>query len=327
MSIDVVVLRPESDFVRAGVPPPAGLAPHYTTLDDPALPSLLRAAPAMIVPTLGPRLSARLFENSALKLVHVTGVGVDRLHDAEATLKRYGIAVCNGAGGSNLAMVEYTISVAALLLRRFGWADAEIRAGRYAECRAQLSPAYPRGIEGSTVGIIGFGTIGSAIAQAFRQWNCRIVYCSRTPRPEAAAAVQAEALPLDGLLHTADIVSLNVPLLPSTRGLIGAAELACMKRDAVLINTSRGGVVDETALAAALQSDALGGAAVDVFASEPPAPGNPLLALTGNATYKLLLTPHIAGVTRQSSAELLRMAWTNVEAVVCRGEAPRNRVY
>jgi phosphoglycerate dehydrogenase-like enzyme len=108
--------------------------------------------------------------------------------------------------------------------------------------------------------------------------------------------------------------------------MIGAAQLARMKPGAVLIQASRGGVVDEAALAARLQSGELGGAAVDVYSTEPPPADNPLLALTGDAAQRLLLTPHIAGVTRQSSAFLFRSAWENVARVLIHGEPARNQV-
>jgi phosphoglycerate dehydrogenase-like enzyme len=143
----------------------------------------------------------------------------------------------------------------------------------------------------------------------------------------AAAAIEAEALSLDQLLEAADVVSLHVPLLPSTTGLIGSRELARMKRDAVLIQAARGGIVDEAALAEHLKAGGLGGAAVDVYSTEPPTADNPLLSLTGEAGQKLLLTPHIAGVTRQSSAFLFRSAWDNVERVLIRNEPPHNRAY
>jgi phosphoglycerate dehydrogenase-like enzyme len=118
-----------------------------------------------------------------------------------------------------------------------------------------------------------------------------------------------------------------VPLVPATRGLIGAAELRRMKPGAILIQASRGGVVDEAALAEALRAGPLGGAAVDVYTSEPPTPDNPLLALSGEAAERILLTPHIAGVTRQASAYLFRSAWQNVERVLLEGRPPLSRVY
>lgn len=132
---------------------------------------------------------------------------------------------------------------------------------------------------------------------------------------------------LDELLKISDVVSLHVPLVPATMGLIGDRQLAMMKPGAVLVQGSRGGIVDEAALADHLRSGHLGGAAVDVYSTEPPAADNPLLALEGDAAHKLLLTPHIAGVTRQSFAHLFRSSWSNVERVLIESEAPLNRVY
>ena len=132
---------------------------------------------------------------------------------------------------------------------------------------------------------------------------------------------------LADVLARADVVTLHVPLLPDTRNLIGAAELKSMKPGAVLIHAARGGVVDEAALAESLASGHLGGAAVDVYSTEPPEPGNPLLALSGEAAERTILTPHIAGVTRQASAFLFRSAWENVERVLVRNEPPLSRIY
>ena len=123
------------------------------------------------------------------------------------------------------------------------------------------------------------------------------------------------------------MVTLHVPLVAATTGLVGARELAMMKAGTVLIQASRGGVVDEAALAEALESGHLGGAAIDVYSSEPPTAGNPLLALSGEAAQRTLLTPHIAGVTRQAAAYLFRSAWQNVERVLVEQQPPLNRVY
>ena len=132
---------------------------------------------------------------------------------------------------------------------------------------------------------------------------------------------------LPELLSTADVVTLHVPLLRETHGMIGDRELAVMKPGTVLIQAARGGIVDEAALAAHLASGHLGGAAVDVYSTEPPGPDNALLRLGGEGARRLLLTPHIAGVTRQSSQLLFRASWQNVERVLARGEPPLNRVY
>jgi phosphoglycerate dehydrogenase-like enzyme len=317
----VLCLRPRADFERAGALPPASLSVSYGKPDDPLLSSLLASSRALVIPAVGPRLPAPLFEAARLALVQVTGAGVDRL-DA-AAMKRLGIPVANVPGGSNAAVAEYVVTTASSLLRRFAWADAEIRAGNYAAFRARMLADNLAGLEGLTVGLIGMGTIGAAVAQAFGHMGSSIVYFDPAPR-EAGGARRVS---MAELLAISDVVSVHVPLTGETRGLIGERELAAMKPGAVLIQASRGGVVDETALAASLAGGRLGGAAVDVYSTEPPAAGNPLLALDGEAAKRLLLTPHIAGVTRQSSALLFTSAWANVERVLVSGEPPLNRVY
>ena len=133
--------------------------------------------------------------------------------------------------------------------------------------------------------------------------------------PKRSEVIGAQPTALDALLTAADVVSLHVPLLPATRDLIGERDLYLMKPVAAPIQASRGGVVDETALAAHLRSGRLGGAAVDVYSTEPPTVDNPLLYLEGEAARRLLRTPHIAGVTRQSWGILFRSAWENIERV------------
>jgi phosphoglycerate dehydrogenase-like enzyme len=322
---DVVCLRPEADFARVGALPPRSLKVVYRQPGDAQLAALLKEARAMVMPAVGPKLAPALFEGSRLSLVQVTGAGVDRL-DAPA-MKRLGIPVANVPGGSNGAVAEYAVTTVSMLLRRFAWADAEIRKGNYAAFRARLLADNLPALEGLTVGVIGLGVIGLAVAEAFAKLGCKLCYCDPEPRDRAAAAsLGATPLSLDELVRGADVVCVHVPLLPSTRGLIGEQRLAAMKPGAVLVQASRGGVVDEAALAAHLRSGHLGGAAVDVYETEPIASDNPLLALEGDAARKLLLTPHIAGVTRQSYVLLFRSSWENVERAL-RGEPPHNRVY
>jgi phosphoglycerate dehydrogenase-like enzyme len=170
--------------------------------------------------------------------------------------------------------------------------------------------------------------IGMAVAKAFASAGCRVCYFDPSPSdPQGARDIGADAMSLAGVLRRADVVTLHVPLLPATQGLIGANELAGMKKDAVLIQASRGGIVDEKALADCLRAGHLGGAAVDVYSTEPPGAGTPLLTLEGDAAARLQLTPHIGGVTRQSAAFLFRAAWQNVEREVVNGAAPMHRAY
>lgn len=317
----VLCLRPEADFTRVGVVPPQALTITYMAPDDAAVPAVLKAADALVIPAVGPKLPLALFAGSAVRLVQVTGAGVDRL-DA-AGLKALGIPVANVPGGSNDAIAEYAVSCASVLLRRFVRSTAAIRAGDYARFRSRYIADNVEGLDGLLVGIVGMGVIGTAVARRFRQAGARIAYFDPAPAdPAAVADLAAEALDLGSLLRWADVVSLHVPLLASTVNLIDATRLSSMKSGAVLVQASRGGIVDEAALAAALESGHLGGAAVDVYASEPPAADNPLLRLSDAAAGRTILTPHIAGITRQSWAFLFRSAWENVTRVLIDNQPP-----
>jgi phosphoglycerate dehydrogenase-like enzyme len=323
--IEVVCLRPQADFARVDALPPPSLSVRYCGPADAAVPSYLRTARGMVIPAVGPKLPARLFENTALRLVQVTGAGVDRVDPA--VVKNQNIPVANIQGGSNSAIAEYVMATASVLLRRLAYADAEIKAGRYTEWRARMLTLNLGGLEDALVGIVGLGVIGLAVARLARRSGCRVCYHDPASPNAAAAELQASPVSLDELLSAADVVSLHVPLLPVTTGLIGARELARMKPGAVLIQASRGGIVDEAALAAALQAGHLAGAAVDVYSTEPPGADNPLFALEGEARNRILFTPHIGGVTRQASTFLFRTAWQNVERVLVDGRPPLYRVY
>ena len=325
MSIDVLCLRPEADFQRARALPPAWLKVAYRAAGDTDVAESMKQARALVIPAVGPTLPAELFEATTVKFIQVTGAGLDRLD--LAFLRQQGIAVANVPGGSNEALAEYAVTTASVLLRRFFWADAEIRNGNYRDFRARMISDSLLGLAGLTVGVVGFGTIGVAVATAFHERGCSILYHDPAPRdPRAAEALGAKASFLEELLQASDVVSLHVPLLPQTTGLVGTRELAAMKPGAVLIQASRGGVVNEAALAEALQSGRLGGAAVDVYSTEPPGPDHPLLALKGEAARRVLFTPHIAGVTRQSTAFLCRAAWRNMERVFAGNEPPQDLV-
>jgi phosphoglycerate dehydrogenase-like enzyme len=322
---DVLVLRPEADFERVDARAPGTFSVSYRAPDDAEIPTLIRQAKALVIPAVGPKLPPSLFEGCSLKLVQVTGAGLDRLD--KPALVKLGIPVANVPGGSNGAVTEYVTTTASLLLRRLAWSDSEIKRGNYAIFRGKYIGANLAGLDGLMVGIVGLGVIGVAVAQAFAAMGCRIGYYDPAPAdPASVEKLRAQSMSLEQLLQSVDIVTLHVPLLPATQGLIGSKQLAMMKANAVLIQASRGGIVDEQALADSLRAGHLGGAAVDVYSTEPPTPDNPLLNVDGDAAQRLLLTPHIAGVTRQAAAFLFRSAWQNVERAL-QGSAPLHRAY
>jgi len=326
MTLPVLCLRPRADFERAGALPPPSLEVTYRGPGDPDVPALMKTVRALVMPAVGPPLSPALFEGTALELIQVTGAGLDRLD--QPAMQRLGVPVANVPGGSNRAVAEYAVTMASILLRRFGWADAEIRRGNYSECRARMISDNLGGLDGLMVGVVGLGTIGLAVAEAFQHLGCRICFHDPAPPdPGAARAMGAQPMSLDELLTMSDVVTLHLPLLPATRHLLGDREMALMKPGAVLIQASRGGIVDEVALATHLRSGHLGGAAIDVYSTEPPGVESALLALDGEAARRVVFTPHIAGVTRQSATFLCRSAWRNVERVLIEGAAPLNRAY
>lgn len=322
----VLCLRPEMDFTKVGVAPPASLDIDYLAPDDPQMSALLKIADALVIPAVGPKLPLLLFEDARLRLVQVTGAGIDRV-DAEG-LRALGIPLANVPGGSNEAIAEYALSCACALLRRFQQASAEIRNGRYSAFRSSFVAENVDGLEGLLVGIVGLGVIGTAVARKFKLLGCGIAFFDPAPAdPQAAIALEAEALALEELFSRCDVVTVHVPLLPATTDLINADVLSKAKKGAVLIQASRGGVVNEKALADALEAGHLAGAAVDVFSSEPPTLDNPLLTLSDAAAGRTILTPHIAGITRQSWAFLFGTAWENVTRTVVQNQAPNHVIW
>jgi len=215
------------------------------------------------------------------------GVGVDNV-DLEAAT-RAGITVVNAPTGNTIAATEHTLALLLGLARRIAAADASVRRGEWK--RAQFTGLELRG---RTLGIVGLGKIGQAIADRARALEMTILAVDPFVSAEQAAHHGVELVDFESLLSRSDAISLHVPLTRTTRGLIGAKELARMKPGALLLNVSRGGVVDEAAVAEALREDRLGGAGIDVFEAEPPA-GSPLLDAPNT-----LLTPHLGASTAEA---------------------------
>lgn len=242
-----------------------------------------------------------------LRVVGRLGVGLDNI-DLPACAAR-GIQVIPATGANALAVAEYVIGTAMALLRGAYGSTPTVAAGEWP--RAAL--AHGRELGGKTLGVVGFGDIGRLTARLGRALGMRVVaFDAQIPATSSIwAEQQTTPLRFDELLREADVVSLHVPLTPATRMLIDAGKLALMKHDAILVNTARGGVVDESALAEALKGGRLGGAALDVFATEPLPAGSPLAGC-----QHLILTPHIAGVTRESNGRVSMLIAEKVAAAL-----------
>ena len=273
----------------------AGFDTHYdATLVDqrPAMLAMLAEADALIVRNRTKVDAAVLDAAPRLRVVGRLGVGLDNIDVAACEAR--GIAVFPATGANAGAVAEYVIGTAMALLREAYTRSAETAAGKWP--RPALSNG--REISGKTLGLIGFGGIGQLTARLARGLGVNVIAYDPMLADDApvwqSSGVGRRSF--GELLAQADIVSLHVPLTPETRNLMGAPALSSMKRGAVLINTSRGNIVDEAALANAIISGHLGGAAIDVFDQEPLPAGSPLASAPNT-----ILTPHIAGVTVESN--------------------------
>ncbi len=279
----------------------ATLQGRYPTLYDPTLvdrPAELACAigdaRALIVRNRTQVRGTLLDAGRRLTVVGRLGVGLDNI-DLEACRAR-GVEVIPATGANDLAVAEYVITSAAMLLR-----------GAYLARDRMLAGAWPRGelmgreLAGKSMGLVGLGAIARLVkTKALALGMSVAAHDPYVPNGDPAWE-QVRQLPLDALFATADVVSLHVPLTAATRNLVDAAALARMKPTAVLINAARGGIVDEPALAAALQQGRLAGAALDVFATEPLTRET---AAVFSAAPNLILTPHIAGVTQESNTRV-----------------------
>ena len=278
--------------------------------------ALLPQADALIVrnrtQVRGPLLAAA----TKVRVIGRLGVGLDNI-DVNACNAR-GVEVIPATGANAQAVAEYVIGTAMMLLRGAYRSSTDVAAGKWP--RGALSDG--REIAGKTLGLIGFGGIGRLTASLARALAMNVVGTDPMLRPgdPVWGSAGVEPLSIEDVLARSDVVSLHVPLTSETTNLIDARRIALMKRDAILVNTARGGVVDEVALAEALESGRLGGAALDVFAVEPLLAAGPLADAPN-----LILTPHIGGVTRESNERVSSMIADRVAQSLLRGAsaAPR----
>jgi D-3-phosphoglycerate dehydrogenase / 2-oxoglutarate reductase len=269
----------------------AGVELHQLTAEErPRLNEIVAGFDALVVRSSTQATAELLKAGKRLKVVGRAGIGVDNVDVAAAT--DLGILVVNAPTANLMSATEHTFALLLSLARRVPEADASMKAG---EWNRKLTGVE---LQGKTLGIIGFGRIGQRVADRARGFEMKVL--AYDPFLDAAAArrMEVELLPLDDLLARADVVTLHVPFTEQTKNLLGKERLAKMKPGALLVNCARGGVVDEGALLAALESGHLGGAALDVFAEEPPKD----LALVRHK--KVVATPHLGAQTREAQERI-----------------------
>lgn len=232
-----------------------------------------------------------------LKVISRYGVGVDRV-DLEAATEA-GVVVACTPGANTDAVADLAIALMLACARRIVEADQLTR-------RGQWPKLYGRAVSGKTIGIVGAGSIGRAVARRGIGFDAKILLHDICPDQEFAESIGAEFVGLDTLVQSSDFVSIHVPLSDATEGLIGARELSMMKPSAYLINTARGGIVDEDALVKALSDGTIAGAGIDVYSEEPPV-DNELLKMDN-----VVATPHMGSYTCEALANMGMMAAVNL---------------
>ena len=247
-----------------------------------------------------------------LAVVARAGVGVDAIDVPAAT--ESGIVVLNTPGANTLAAVEQTFALTLALARHLPDAVASLRAGRW-----ERKPFVGIELHGKTLGIVGLGRIGGAVATRAQAFGMRAIAYDPFISETRAQALGVSLHSLEDVLHTADIVTLHVPLTAQTRGMIGAAQLALLRPHALIVNCARGGVIEETALLDALDAGRLAGAAIDVVAVEPPPPGGSGARLHRHP--KVVATPHLGGSTHEALERIAVELAHDVASVLLGGPA------
>jgi len=282
---------------------------------DPGTPEFIQAAgDAEFYLGLARRMGGEFFRSAPnLKLVQLLSAGYDHV-DVEAARKAK-VPVCNNGGANALAVAEHTIMLILAVLKRVVQFHNSVAAGKWRVGNPADVRVYEMG--NRTLGIVGLGNIGKKVARRARAFETRVQYYDIRRLSEAEEdALGVRFVLFDELLRSSDIVTLHVPLDDSTRNLIDARALGLMKRDAIIVNTCRGPVIDENALYDALKKDRLAGAGLDVMTEEPPKPNHPIFTLP-NVT----LTPHSAGPTWENWTARFRNGFDNIQRVAA-GRAP-----
>lgn len=250
--------------------------------------------------------AAAIGEAQLLELIALTGTGADNVDLAAA--ERRGVAVANTRGYGSTSVAQHVFALILGLTQQIGGYAALVRQGAWQRSAMFTMFDLPiRELTGRTLGIVGSGSIGQAVAQLGRCFGMQVAFATRLDASRAPVA--QDRIPFDDLLEQADVLTLHCPLTAATRNMIGAPQLERMKRDALLINTARGGLVDAVALAAALRAGAIGGAGIDVLANEPPPGDHPLLSPD---MPNLVVTPHVAWSAQEARQRAVDQVTENI---------------
>ena len=263
-----------------------------------------------------PLTKERIQSNPALRFIGLTATGTDNVDLIAA--KKHSVAVCNIRAYCTQSVAEHVFGLLLNLTHNLTQYNAAVRAGEWQQSEDFCLLSFPiRELSAMTLGIVGFGDLGKGVARIGEAFGMEVIISARP----GAETVADDRVAFDELLRRSDVISLHCPLTDETAGLFGEAEFNAMKSNAILINTARGGLVDSTALVAALHNGDIGGAAIDVLPTEPPVDGDPLL---DSDSPNLLVTPHVAWGTNEARQTAINELALNVAAFL--DDRERNRV-
>jgi D-3-phosphoglycerate dehydrogenase / 2-oxoglutarate reductase len=300
MSLNVMVTGPSLAGDAVAILEAAGLSPQFVdaySSGEELVAAVRRTDPVAIISRMGKIDGQVLNAAPNLKVISKHGVGVDNIDLQLASEKEIAVLIASGANAVSVA--EHAMALLLAVVKRLPALDAGVREGRWEK------PGFSgRELAGSTLGLIAFGAIARQFAKYAQAFDVEVIaYDPYCPADEFVQADVRRVGGLDELLSQSDVVSLHCPLTVETRHLINAERIALLKRDAILINTARGGLIDEQALVAALDAGRIAGAGLDTFAEEPPPRHHPFWS-----QRNLVMTPHIGGVTRAANARVGQQA-------------------
>ncbi|NLJ58385.1 MAG: glycerate dehydrogenase [Tissierellia bacterium] len=322
----VVSVVPKKRIERFGVIPPSEFEIKY--LNSPySTEELIKAcegADFLFESSVDPVPREAIESFSSIKLIQAEGVGYDKI-DIEAAREK-NIYVCNNRNVNCESVAEHTLGLILAALRRIPYADKEIKDGNFVDCQLEYRTKGYKELGSRHIGIVGLGAIGKETVKRLLAFNCKISYYDAYRlTKEEEKQLNINYLSFEEICSQCHIISFHVPVLPSTINMVNKDSIANMKKDAIIINTARGEIVNQEDLARALMEDRLGGAALDTLTPEPPDKDHPLLNLPPKAASKLIITPHIGGTTDEAFERMQKWAWENMLKVT-RGERPNNIV-
>lgn len=319
----VVSYFPEILFEKRKVEIPAGWDFYFPQdSGEKAIIEYCSGADFLFVPAANPPVTAEIIQNiPSVCLLQVFGAGFDKV-DLNAA-KEVNLPVANTPGQNATTVAEYTLGVIVALQRKLFTGNQEVKAGNYLSIERDFIVSGLKEVRDTKIGLLGLGAIGRLVTRLANFMGAKVSYYDPYRLDQSMEEeLKVTYCSFHELLAQNEVVSLHLPLNKDTSGLISRAEFALMQPGALLINSARGEIVDQAALAEALENGDLGGAAVDHFSPDPPPVDHPLLTLSAAANDKLLVSPHIAGVTAGSFTRMLKEALANM-ARVAAGENPR----